>query len=226
MDSPPLCSWAVPLDKSVPAVFYTDGMRTGLTRAEKGEQVRRALLDAARSVFVRDGFHGASLDTVADAAGLTKGAVYSRFESKADLFLALLEERIAERVEQVESVLGSGSAERDSAAVMRQYLGIVREQMAWTLLVLEFRIHAARHPELNRRYAELHHRFRHALVEAATRSSDRAADEVVPYVNAMLALGAGIALEHAAHGEVFSAEQIERWTDVLLDGHRSPSEEA
>src|SRR5262245_5975869 len=113
-------------------------MRSGLTRAEKGEQVRRSLLDAAREVFVRDGFHRASLDSVADAAGLTKGAVYSRFTNKADLFLTLLDERITERIAQVESVLGTGSAEGDVAAVTRQYLDVVRGQMAWTLLVLEF----------------------------------------------------------------------------------------
>jgi AcrR family transcriptional regulator len=200
-------------------------MRSGLTRAEKGEQVRRALLDAAREVFVRDGFHGASLDAVAEAAGLTKGAVYSRFDSKADLFLALLEERITERIAQVESVLGSGSIERDVAAVTRQYLDVVRGQMAWTLLVLEFRVHAARDPELNRRYAELHDRFRAALVAVSARSFDQPPDEVLGYVNTVLALGAGIALEHAAHGEVFTSDQIERWTMTLVDGHRSPGEE-
>ncbi len=192
-----------------------------MTRAEKGEQVRRSLLDAARDVFVRDGFHGASLDSVADAAGLTKGAVYSRFSSKADLFLALLEERIAERVAQVESVLDSESPKRDAAAVTRQYLDVLRGQMAWTLLVLEFRIHAARDPELNRRYAELHDRFRAALVAAAARSFGRPPDEVLPYVNGTLAIGAGVALEHAAHGEVFTVEQLERWTIAVMDGAES-----
>jgi AcrR family transcriptional regulator len=200
-------------------------MRSGLTRAEKGEQVRRSLLDAAREVFVRNGFHGASLDSVAEAAGLTKGAVYSRFASKADLFLALLDERITERIAQVESVLGTGSTETDVAAITRQYLDVVRGQMAWTLLVLEFRVHAARDPELNRRYADLHDRFRAALVAAAARSFDRTPDEVLGYVNTVIALGAGVALEHAAHGELFTSDQIERWTMTLVNGHRSSGEE-
>jgi AcrR family transcriptional regulator len=201
-------------------------MRSGLTRAEKGEQVRRALLDAAREVFVRDGFHGTSLDAVAEAAGLTKGAVYSRFDSKADLFLALLEERITERIGQVESVLGTGSLEGDVAAMTRQYLDIMRGQMAWTLLVLEFRVHAARNPELNRRYAELHDQFRAALVADAARSFRRPPADVLPFVNGVLALSAGIALEHAAHGELLSAEQIDRWIVTLVDSDRSPAEEA
>jgi AcrR family transcriptional regulator len=201
-------------------------MRSGLTRAEKGAQVRRSLLDAARDVFVRDGFHGASLDAVADAAGLTKGAVYSRFTSKADLFLALLDERITDRIGQVESVLGTGSAEGDVMAMTRQYLEVMHGQLAWTLLVLEFRVHAARHPELNRRYAELHDRFRASLVDAAARTFGRPPQDVLPFVNGVLAISAGVALEHAAHGEVFTAGQLDQWIVSLVDGQRSSGEEA
>jgi AcrR family transcriptional regulator len=194
-------------------------MRSGLTRAEKNERHRRALLDAARQVFLEAGFHGASLDAVAEVAGLTKGAVYSRFASKADLFLALLEARIEERIEQVRAVVGTGSVDGDATAMERQYLEIVRGQMAWTLLVIEFRVHAARHPEINRRYAELHRRVKADVADAAAPAMeaeglDRAAVEA--YVNAIFALSAGIALEHAAHGEVFSSEELERWRHAFL----------
>src|SRR6516162_1593569 len=58
---------------------------------------RRRLLRAGRRVFLERGFYGASLETVAHEAGLSKGAVYSRFENKADLFLALLQELNEER---------------------------------------------------------------------------------------------------------------------------------
>ena len=62
-----------------------------LTRAEQGEQTRAELLAAAREEFLDAGYHGATLDRIAAAAGYTKGAVYSRYASKADLFLDLLE---------------------------------------------------------------------------------------------------------------------------------------
>lgn len=62
-----------------------------MSRAQRKEMTRELLLDAAIEVFARKGYHGASLDDVADAAGFTKGAVYSNFTRKSDLFRALLE---------------------------------------------------------------------------------------------------------------------------------------
>ena len=62
-----------------------------LTPERRRQQTRDYLLQAAAQVFAERGFHGASLDEVAAAAGFTKGAVYSNFKNKEDLFLALLE---------------------------------------------------------------------------------------------------------------------------------------
>lgn len=61
-----------------------------MSRAQRKEVTRELLLDAAIRVFAEKGYHGASLDDVADAAGFTKGAVYSNFTRKADLFRALM----------------------------------------------------------------------------------------------------------------------------------------
>lgn len=62
-----------------------------MSRAQRKEMTRELLLDAAIDVFAEKGYNGASLDDVADAAGFTKGAVYSNFTRKSDLFRALLE---------------------------------------------------------------------------------------------------------------------------------------
>ena len=70
-----------------------------MSRAQRKEMTRELLLDAAIEVFADKGYHGASLDDVADAAGFTKGAVYSNFTRKSDLFRALLE-REASRYDQ------------------------------------------------------------------------------------------------------------------------------
>src|SRR5664280_79057 len=59
-------------------------------RRPKREVVRRRLLDAALEVFAEHGFDTANLDQVAAAAGLTKGAIYSNFTSKDDLFYAMM----------------------------------------------------------------------------------------------------------------------------------------
>src|SRR3954453_10497312 len=97
-----------------------------LSRAEQGERNRALVLDAARRgfldrgyhggalgldaprrVFLARGYHGATLEQIADEAGFSKGVVYSQFTSKADLFLVLLEGRIAERAEENARVAGS-----------------------------------------------------------------------------------------------------------------------
>ena len=67
-----------------------------LTRGEKKTQTRAQLLRAAAGVFAKRGYGATTLDEVAERAGLTKGAVYSNFESKADLALAVLDERLLE----------------------------------------------------------------------------------------------------------------------------------
>ena len=64
------------------------------------------MLAAARRVFLERGYAGATLDAIAEDAGFSKGVVYSQFAGKPDLFLALLERRIAERAEQNERVTG------------------------------------------------------------------------------------------------------------------------
>lgn len=61
------------------------------TRGERQQQTRTALLAAARTVFARDGYHGARLEVIAHEAGYSKGAVYSNFDGKAALFLAVVD---------------------------------------------------------------------------------------------------------------------------------------
>src|SRR4029450_8426824 len=77
-----------------------------LTRAEKSAQTRAQLMASARQLFLRRGFHAASPELVAEEAGFTIGAVYSRFGSKADLFLAILDEHIDRIVAEVAQVAG------------------------------------------------------------------------------------------------------------------------
>jgi AcrR family transcriptional regulator len=66
--------------------------RRRLTRDESQARTRTELLRAANRLFLRDGYAATSLAAIAEEAAVTKGAVYSNFESKEDLFLALLRE--------------------------------------------------------------------------------------------------------------------------------------
>ena len=81
-------------------------MSQRLSRAEQNDRNRALLLAAALRVFLARGYHAATLELIADEAGFSKGVVYSRFTSKADMFLALLTDRIAERAAQNASAAG------------------------------------------------------------------------------------------------------------------------
>jgi AcrR family transcriptional regulator len=142
----------------------TTRRRKGLARAEQVARNREALLDAARQVFRDHGYAGASLDAVAEAAGFTKGAVYSHFASKADLFLQLLETRIDERFRRQVELVTEAGLDAGRSFIETVYATSSADPQ-WRLAVLEFRVIAARDPELNGRYAALHRRTVEGIVE-------------------------------------------------------------
>src|SRR4029450_2881746 len=126
----------------------TNGMAMAepLTPERRREMTRRALLDAAAAEFAAKGFHGASLDAVAKAAGFTKGAVYSNFENKADLFLAVLDDRLEhERQLAIEQILDDTSPPEEHMARMRETVAEMGAPEGWMTLWLELVLYAVRH---------------------------------------------------------------------------------
>jgi AcrR family transcriptional regulator len=89
-----------------------------VTRAEKKAQSRRRILDAARDVFFRDGFMLANLDEVATRAGVAKGTLYRYFESKADLYVAVLAENGMSFFQKMRDVAREGTTAIDSLRVL------------------------------------------------------------------------------------------------------------
>jgi AcrR family transcriptional regulator len=120
-----------------------------LTPERRRAMTRQHLLDAAAIVFARNGFHGSTLDEVATTAGFSKGAVYSNFKSKDDLFLALLDDRIDRQFAVVSEILETGSHEK--AEQFPRIREIFRSDMFWSddflTLWLEFVLYAMRNPE-------------------------------------------------------------------------------
>jgi len=84
------------------------------TREEKKAQSRRKILDAARDVFFRDGFMLANLDEVASRAGVAKGTLYRYFESKAELYVAVLAENGMAFVEKMSEVADESMSAPDA----------------------------------------------------------------------------------------------------------------
>jgi AcrR family transcriptional regulator len=152
-------------------------MRTNLSREVQVKRNRDLVLAAARRVFLTRGYVNATVEAVAEDAGFSKGVVYSQFVSKADMFLALLEEWITERIAQNRQLAARLDGRDLAIAVPELAMALQRTEREWTQLVLEFRVHAARVPELNRRYADLHERTIGGLAAVIARLHERAGTE-------------------------------------------------
>ncbi|MFC4910705.1 TetR/AcrR family transcriptional regulator [Actinomadura gamaensis] len=182
--------------------------RARITRRERREQTRAALLEAAERLWAEHGIHGASLDDVAAAAGLTKGAVYSNFAGKTDLLLALLEYCTRERIgTETCSELRDTSRppeerfQRAGAAYRRRLEG---EQARLTgLLLVEFWLFGMRDYAAGWRIADWYAECRDNLARNIAES-----DGISPRDRATLAiaLDAGLAFQHLLDPDRVPAE--------------------
>jgi len=129
-----------------------------LTPERRRQMTREHLLRAAAQVFAEQGFHGTSLDEVAAAAGFSKGAVYSNFRNKEDLFLALLGWIYAQLIDAVKETIESSEA--PSGSRLTDFVDLLRRQdfeagAAWSVLYEEFHLYALRNPAAREKLAEL-----------------------------------------------------------------------
>jgi AcrR family transcriptional regulator len=177
-------------------------MSPRLSRAEQSGRNRALLLAAARRVFLERGYHGASVDQIADAAGFSTGVVYSQFGGKADLFLALLEARISERAAGNALAVEDLAGDEGITRLLGHAASVDRAEPEWGLLVIEFRVHAARDPELGRRYTAVHQRTLAGMERAVTGLYQRAGEPPplppADLARLLVAVGAGARLEQAA----------------------------
>ncbi len=187
------------------------------------EETRARLLQAASEVFAKHGYDRSSLDDVAAAAGLTKGAVYSSFASKDELFYALMRERIDERLALVAAAVGRQTTlqgtTRDAGAGLAE---LIISQADWQLLFIEFWARAVRDPALRKEFArqrrtarELIARFIEAQAAQLGIDLPAPADQLAV---AVLALSNGIAIEQLADPETVDPSVFGTSLGLLLNG--------
>jgi AcrR family transcriptional regulator len=184
--------------------------RKRMTQAERREETREQVLAAAAKVFAKRGFHGTSLDAIAEEAGFSRGAVYYNFADKEELFLDLLDRRCAERSQDLREVFAGSDDAVDSTARQAQLaadhaLDAMIGDPEWRALYLEFLAQAARDPAFRRRFSKRTAEMRSAL-------EDVVIERTAPFVDALGmkpeqlavvidALGAGLWTHHMLHGE-------------------------
>jgi AcrR family transcriptional regulator len=189
-------------------------MAVRLTRAERKAETRERILTAALTVFLERGFHGATLDEIAEEAGYTKGAVYSNFEGKDDLFLALLDERFGWRIaESVEAAREAASVEDALRANARMIAETAQRQPTWDALLVEFWTHASRDRDVREAAAARHDRVLDAIGELLDGLSDRFEVEWTistrEIARAATAFARGMAVERLLDPEAVPAQLFE-----------------
>ena len=181
-------------------------MRQRLTRAEKRERTREELIAAAERLFTERGFHATSVDEIALEAGYTKGAVYSNFESKEDLFFAVYEQRAERAVAEIEGVIGEAGPAAGLERLASELAQRRGRDDGWLAVFFEFWAHVVRHPELRERFAEIHARAADPFVAAVERlAAERGIElpvEARRLTMAMNAMQFGLSLERLTQPEV------------------------
>jgi AcrR family transcriptional regulator len=135
-----------------------------MTREQSKAQTRERLLAAARTVFAARGFHGASVEEIAAEAGYSTGALYSNFDGKEALFLALLDREIDEHAREIEEAVREHDsvAERARGGAER-WMAMIEREPEVQLLFMEFWAYAGRDPKVRRQVAANFARAREVL---------------------------------------------------------------
>jgi len=189
------------------------------TRPTRGE-VRDRILDAASKVFAAEGFAGATIDAIGQAAGFTKGAVYSNFGSKDELFLALLDREFELRGEQIATALESGGDTAAAAqALSRSVLDSVHGHADYYVLFVEYWLRAVRDPELRerliaRRHAAAADQAQNIVESTATVPSGKRLADLAQLV---VTINLGIAMEEVLRPGTIDPDLLANLITGLLD---------
>lgn len=198
-------------------------MAVRLSRAERREQTRQELISAAEACFVSRGFHASSVDEVAERAGYTKGAVYSNFASKEDLFFAVYERRVEQALTEVVPGLRQAGADHAFDWLATATMERRDRDEGWLAVFFEFWAHVLRHPELRERFAAVHARFLEPVADAVRQlAEDRGlalpADVTASQVGlAWNAMELGLGLERLTQPQAVDVTVGRRMGWLLLD---------
>jgi AcrR family transcriptional regulator len=173
------------------------------TRAQKQARTRSELLATAAGVFARHGYDGASVEAIAERAGYSHGAVYSNFDGKADLFLAVFEEYMAERARELAATQvdlpEEAPLEARARALADQWMERFERDRESFVLHMEFIAHAGRDPELAGRFGSRSAALREAVARYIASYQEEAGVELAlppdDLALVLRALGIGLAVE-------------------------------
>jgi AcrR family transcriptional regulator len=146
---------------------------TPTRRADSQARTRQLVLEAAERLFVANGFGSTSLEDIAREAGFSKGAVYSNFAGKTDLFFAIVEQQFDQLADRLRLVV---AAEDDAvsrlAAVGRWYDDFLRVESGWTRSLPEVAALASQDDDARQRFGSLLHKIEASITELTAQQQD------------------------------------------------------
>ncbi|MFC9254197.1 TetR/AcrR family transcriptional regulator [Amycolatopsis thailandensis] len=160
----------------------------GATMTRRRADTRRRLIDAAYEAFSEHGIRDTPVELICERAGFTRGAFYSNFSSKEDLFLALFQEETEVRLKRfhdaTESVLGEVDVRADEdlsptlGRIADLFMVALSADKNWYLLCAEFRTQGLRQPEIRDRIGAAFRYFHAELGKVLVGALDRMGREL------------------------------------------------
>jgi AcrR family transcriptional regulator len=192
-----------------------------LTRKERQERTREELVAAAAKVFARRGYHKATVEEIAAEAGFSTGAVYSNFEGKEELFLAIADRQVEDRVGEIQAVADAAEGKGDAGVeASDQFRAFLERDPDWPLLFYEFWSLSVRNPELQDELAKRRDAIRDALADTLERVAKELGFELrfpAPALATAIAASLnGLAFERAADPDALPDEVFGEFIAAVL----------
>ncbi|GHA93620.1 TetR/AcrR family transcriptional regulator [Streptomyces termitum] len=154
-------------------------MPTGATGRRPRACTRAALLEAALAAFAEHGFHATTIERICERAGYTRGAYYSNFAGKEELFLALFDEHSERTVRRLAAAIDALAPEECTLARLAELAAAIEpDERDWYLVTTEFTLHAIRDPQAAWVLARHDARLRAEIARGVTLMLHRAGREL------------------------------------------------
>lgn len=191
----------------------------------KRDEVRRSVVEGAFEAFRERGFMGASIDFICAKSGLSRGAFYSNFRDKDELFYALYERQTNAIMERIQRALDDVAGNADPLTMLRAVLAEQDpDDLAWDIISREFILHALRNEAARGHLVGLRAQMRafvaDALREVFARLGKGEPDDVDEWARVVIALHEGDRTQILLEREARAGHSLEaRFLPVLLTGH-------
>ncbi|MBI2698618.1 MULTISPECIES: TetR/AcrR family transcriptional regulator [Mycobacterium] len=161
-------------------------------------ETRARLMEAAFRVFAEKGYGHVTIEDVCEAAGYTRGAFYSQFESLEELFFLLYDQWAGRTADQVRAAMEGADAVVDLPGVVERIVDTLLLERDWLLIKFDFLLYSARNPELAHRW-EVHRAQLRKVIEERLIASGigfhKAIDSVTDTARAIIAAYDGVSVQ-------------------------------